>query len=162
MGKIILIVTCLAILLLGCSDTLHPITPTEEVSISTEDTSIAYSEPLPESVLVDGIDVSEIQYVKTEWDKIEEGYRVDVTELDLWNETNAVDTNHAAVATGKAIIEELHSKDRYPEHNLIWVCHSIEDHAWYYLYRRPWVYGDYLWVGIDGNDGNLLGAYTTH
>lgn len=162
MKKVILLAICLVILLSGCNNIPQYSEPTEAISVPTEDTSIAYSEPLPGSVLVDGIDVSEIEYVKTQWDKIEDGFRVDITELDLWNETNAVDTNHAAVATGKAIIDELHSKDRYPEHDLIWVYHSIEDHAWYYLYRRPWVYGDYLWVGIDGNDGSLLGAYTTH
>lgn len=165
MKRTIILATILAIFLIGCSDTPYYDKPTESAGVPTEETCVPteiLSMFFDESVIVDGITIGSWPYIKTEWDKIEDEFTVDITELDLWKETKVVDTNQIAVDVGKAIIAELHSRGRYSEHELAGAYLSIEDHVWYYLYIRPFTYGNYLWVGIDGNDGSLLGAYRTN
>ena len=160
MRNIFLSVVFLSILLLGCSNTQHL---SESVDVSGADNqSIIESESFGESVVVGDILIREHQHIETKWDQIEEGWRVDISELDFWDDTNAISSNQDAVAVGKAIITELHNRGKFFDHQFVSLDHSLDDDVWYLLLRRPNTYGDYIWVGIRGSDGCLLGAYSTH
>ena len=158
--NVFLSVVFLSILLFGCSNAPR--------SSESADTSGASSQNIIESVsfddpvVIDDILIWEHQYIETEWDQIEEGWRVDISELDFWGDTNAISSNQDAVAVGKAIITELHNRGKFSEHQFVSLHHSLDDDVWYLMLGRPNTYGDYIWVGINGSDGCLLGAYTTH